>query len=148
MSRCKVLLCGLFFLSACSSDVFLVHTGNMPPEEKIEKVKVGQTQSQVEEILGSPSAVSTLDSNEWIYMSSTLKKVAFFKPKIMDRNILAIRFDKNGTVTDIAKLDKESGRQISIDTDKTESEGHKIGFFKKYFGGVGTYMPIGPSKEK
>ena len=22
-----------------------------------------------------------------------------------------------------------------------------VGFFKKYFGGVGAYMPIGPSKE-
>jgi len=148
MSRYKIFLClFLFFVSACSSDVFLMHTGNMPSDEKIEQVKTGQTQDTVRDILGSPSSVSSLDDNEWIYMSSTLKKVAFFTPKVVNRDVLAIRFDKNGKVSQVVRLDENNGAKIRPDKEETSSEGHNIGFFKKYFGGVGTFSPIAPSKE-
>ena len=150
MSRYKMFLCGLFllFISACSSDVFLMHTGNMPSDDQINEVKVGQTQDTVRELLGSPSSVSSLDENEWVYMSSTLKKVAFLTPKIMNRDILTIRFDKDGKVQKITRLDEKDGVLINPDKDETQSGGHNPGFFKKYFGGVGTFSPIGPTKEK
>lgn len=147
MSRFYFLFIALF-LSACSSDVFLVHNGNMPTEDKIADVQLGQTKEDVVSILGSPSVVSSLNENEWLYMSSTVRKVAFFEPKILERDILTIQFDKDGKVTKISKLDEQNGKNITIDEEETLSEGHNPGFFKKYFGGVGQYMPIGPSKEK
>ncbi|MBR2300137.1 MAG: outer membrane protein assembly factor BamE [Alphaproteobacteria bacterium] len=147
MSRFYFVFTALF-LSACSSDVFLVHNGNMPSDDKISMVQTGQTKEEVADILGSPSAVSSINENEWIYMSSTLKKVAFFEPKILERDVLTIRFGKNGKVQEISKLDEKNGKNISVDEEETASEGHNPGFFKKYFGGVGQYMPIGPSKEK
>ena len=150
MSRRNLFFYCLFvvFLNACSSDVFLVHNGNMPTGDKVSQIKVGQTMEEVEDILGSPSSVSTLNENEWIYMSSTLKKVAFFTPKVIDRDVLTIRFDNGGTVSKISRLNKDDGKKVKIDSDETQSGGHNPGFFKKYFGGVGTYMPIGPSKEQ
>jgi outer membrane protein assembly factor BamE (lipoprotein component of BamABCDE complex) len=120
----------------------------MPDNDKIAELKKGQTKMQVESLLGSPSAVSTLDNDKWIYMSSTLKKVAFFTPKIVDRDILTVEFDKSGNVVSFSRLNEQNGQELAIDEDKTESGGHNIGFFKKYFGGVGSYMPIGPTKEK
>ena len=150
MSRCNFILTGLMalLLGACSSDVFLVHSGNMPDSDKIAELKVGQTKDEVEALLGTPSAVSTLDNSTWIYMSSTVKKVAFLTPKIIDRDVLTIDFDKKGQVASFSRIDEQSGQDLTIDQDKTESGGHNIGFFKKYFGGVGAYMPVGPSKEK
>ena len=73
----------IFFLSAvlvctaCSSDLFLKHNGNMPEESKVEKISVGQSKAAVQEILGNPSSVTGLSDDHWIYMSSTQKKVAF-----------------------------------------------------------------------
>ncbi len=150
MSRRNLFFYGLFivFLNACSSDVFLVHNGNMPSDDKVAQIQIGQSMEDVEDILGSPSSISTLNENEWIYMSSTLKKVAFFTPKIVDRDVLTIRFDDAGKVSKISKLNEKDGKKVKIDSDETESGGHNPGFFKKYFGGVGQYMPIGPSKEK
>ena len=75
-------------------------------------------------------------------MSSTLKKVAFFKPEEINREVLTISFDDNGKVTQISNYDKEDGSQIEISEQETPTQGHDIGFFKKYFGGVGAYMPI------
>ena len=150
MSRYKLFLYGLFLcvLSACSSDVFLTHTGNMPSDDKIEQIKVGQTQNEVRDLLGSPSSIVSLDENQWIYMSSTLKKVAFLEPKIVDRDVLTINFDNKGKVSKIVRLDETDGSKIKPDKDETASGGHKVGFFKKYFGGVGTFSPLGSSKEK
>lgn len=120
----------------------------MPSDDKIKEVKVGQTQDKVRELLGSPSSVASLDENQWIYMSSTLKKVAFFNPKIVNRDVLTIDFDKNGKVSKIVRLDEKNGADINPDKDETQSGGHNPGFFKKYFGGVGTFSPFGTSKEK
>lgn len=149
MSRFNFVFSLLFisFLSACSSDVFLVHNGNMPADDKIAQVSKGQSRDEVLEILGSPSAVSTLNANEWLYMSSTVRRVAFLKPKILERDVLTISFDESGQVNKITKLDKEAGQSLKIDKDETTSKEHDLGFFKRYFGGVGQYMPIGPSKE-
>ena len=149
MSRFNFVFSLLFisFLSACSSDVFLVHNGNMPTDDKIAQISKGQSRDEVLDILGSPSAVSTLNANEWLYMSSTVRKVAFLKPKILQRDVLTIAFDENGQVNKISKLDKNDGQNLKIDKDETTSNEHDLGFFKRYFGGVGQYMPIGPSKE-
>ena len=34
------------------------------------------------------------------------------------------------------------GKEIKVSTDKTETLGHNPGFFRKYFGGVGQFMPF------
>ena len=142
----------MFFLSlllmptsGCANDTFLVHNGNMPSSEKTSEIKQGQTMSEVESVLGSPSAVTSFDGKTWIYMSSTLKKVAFFKPKEINREILAISFNDNGKVSEIQNYDLQDGRQISIDQTETPIAGSRVGFFRKYFGGVGAYLPIAPS---
>jgi outer membrane protein assembly factor BamE (lipoprotein component of BamABCDE complex) len=134
-------------LSACSQDLFLVHNGNMPAAEKVALVRVGQSKSDVAGILGSPSSTTAFGDENWIYMSSTVKKMAFFQPEELERDLLEIKFDSNGKVTEIVKLDQSDGRNLTIDSEQTATVGHKIGFFQKYFGGVGTYMPVAPTKE-
>ena len=147
MSIRKLVLLSFISLSlgACSSDIFLTHNGNMPSQEKIAQVKAGQSRAEVQQILGSPSSVTSFDGNTWIYMSSTLKKVAFFEPQEVNRDVLAITFDNQNKVEKITTYDKADGRDIAIDQTATPTPGHKIGFFRKYFGGVGAYMPISPS---
>lgn len=142
----------MFFLSmlalaasGCSADTFLVHNGNMPSADKVSMVKQGQTKNEVESILGSPSAVTSFDEKTWIYMSSTLEKIAFFTPQEKDREILTITFNAEGKVAEIKNYDLSSGKNISIDTAKTPVSGTKVGFFRRYFGGVGAYLPIAPS---
>ena len=81
------------FSSACSSDLFITHNGNMPSNERIAQIRVGQSKSEILNILGSPSSVVSLDRNQWIYMSSDIKRVAFFAPKEVDRDVLTIQFN-------------------------------------------------------
>lgn len=138
----------IFFLftivlcTACSSDLFIEHNGNMPEQSRVDQLRLGQSKQQVLDILGSPSAKTGLSDDHWIYMSSTVRRVAFLRPTELDREILAITFDDN-KVSKIETRTLEDGNNISIDTDETSAADRDDGFFKKYFGGVGTYMPFG-----
>ena len=139
MSIRKIFLTGLcLVLGACSSDLFLVHNGNMPSQERIEEVAY---------ILGSPSLKTGLNDDNWIYMSSTTKKVAFLNGKEIERDILALTF-KDDTLTKIEKFDLSDANDIAIDKDETKQTEENVGFFRKYFGGVGQYQMFGKGDEK
>jgi len=145
MSTRKHILLNLFILmlAACSSDVFVSHCGNMPTQERIAQLQKGQTKDEVLDLLGTPSNIVSLDQNTWIYMSSDIKKVAFLKPVELDRDVLTVRFNQYNQVDEIVRLNKQQGREVAVNTDKTESYGNRPGFFEKYFGGVGQFMPFG-----
>ena len=143
MSIRKILFISMLFLtSACSSDLFLVHNGNMPAQEKVDEIRLGQSKQDVMNILGAPSLTTGLSDDHWIYMASTTKKVAFFRPEELERKVLAISFDNN-QISKIEKLNLADGNKLPIDTDTTQTTEQEQGFFRKYFGGVGTYMPFG-----
>ena len=134
-------------ISACSSDIFISHCGNMPSDERISQLQKGQTKDEVRALLGTPSSVVTLDQNTWVYMSSEIKKVAFFKPQEVDRDVLTIRFNQYNQVAEIERLNKEQGKKIAVSEKATETAGSKPGFFEKYFGGVGQFMPFGTGSK-
>ena len=129
-------------LSACSSDLFLTHNGNMPSNERIAQLKLGDTKEQVVKILGAPSSVVSFDKDTWIYMSSSIRRLAFMEPEEVSRDVLTIEFNNEGRISNIERLTKADGKDVAINTDKTESLGHEPGFFEKYFGGVGGYSPF------
>ena len=148
MSTNKIIL-GLLYcaaLSACSTakqnEWFVSHNGNMPSEERIAKITTGSTKNDVLQILGAPSAVISFDENTWIYMSSDIKRIAFAKPEEINRDILRLRFNNDEKVTEITRLDENSGKELSPCRDETEVKGENLGFFRKYFGGVGQYNPM------
>ena len=134
------------FLASCSSaktnEWFVSHNGNMPSEERIAQIKKGTSQEDVVQILGAPSAIISFDTNTWLYMSSDIKRVAFFEPEEVDRKILKITFNNSGKVARVDRLTKADGADITPSKDKTEVRGQEVGFFRRYFGGVGQYNPF------
>ena len=129
-------------VAACSSDTFIHHNGNMPSEERISELRRGMSEEDVLSLLGAPSSVVSLDKNTWIYMSCDVKKVAFFKPEEIDRDILKIRFNENGKVIAVNRLSKAHGTEVVLSEDKTETLGQDPGLLQKTFGTLGTYSPF------
>ena len=144
MSINKMFLLGIVFcLAACNNSLFISHTGNMPSEDKVKMVFKGQSKNDVLNLLGSPSNIVSFDQNTWIYMSSDIKKVAFMAPKEINRDVLVIKFNRDGNVSSIDKLGQEQGQVLTVEKEQTPNHEQKIGFFRKYFGGVGQYLPFG-----
>lgn len=139
-------LTSVLLLSACSTDIFNQTEGNIPSKSDILEIKQGMSQDDVRNLLGSPSAISSLDHRTWIYMNSTMKRMAFYEPKELERNIVAIEFNPEGKVVKLIELTKENGKDIVVSKDETPVMGTEQTFMEKYFGGVG-YMPIEPTKE-
>ena len=77
-------------------------------------------------------------------MNSTIKRMAFFTPEELERNVVAIEFSPDGKVKKLIQLTKENGKDIVISKDSTPVMGTDPTFMEKYFGGVG-YLPIEPT---
>jgi outer membrane protein assembly factor BamE (lipoprotein component of BamABCDE complex) len=137
----------VLFITGCSTDYFNQTDGNMPAKADILALKRGMNQDEVRQLLGSPSAVSSLDHRTWLYVSTTMKRLAFFKPEEIDRNVVAVTFNLDGKVDKILQLTKENGKNIAIASEETPVLGTDEGFFRKYFGGVGSFMPVQATKE-
>lgn len=135
-----------FILGACSSEYFVQTEGNMPSKDDIMQIKRGMSQDEVRKLMGSPSVISSLDHRTWIYMNSTMKRMAFFKPEELERNVVAVEFNHDGQVQKVVQLTKENGKDIAVSSSETPVMGSEESFMEKYFGGVG-YMPIQPTKE-
>lgn len=136
------------FTTSCSSDLFITHNGNLPINEKIAQVEIGQSKEKVKSILGAPSTIISFDKNTWIYMSADIKKVAFFMPEEVSRDVLTIRFNNSDKVNEITRLTKENGKIIEVSEDATQTPGHTPGFFTKFFGGTTKYAPMAPSSPR
>lgn len=143
----STIVAALLFMSGCSTDYFNQTEGNMPPQRDISSLKRGMTQDEVRRILGSPSVVSSLDHRSWIYMNSTMKRVAFFKPEEVERNVVTVEFDLDGKVEKVIQLTKDNGVEVVVAKDETPVMSNEEGFMQKYFGGVGQFIPVQPTKS-
>lgn len=139
-------------LSACSAERqnewFVTHTGNMPATERTARIEIGASKDEVVNTLGLPSSVNVFDQNSWVYMSSDVKKLAFFAPEEVDRSILRITFNSADEVSKIETLSLADGANLAPEKTQTEVKGQRPGFFKKYFGGVGQYTPFSGKGNK
>ncbi len=95
------------------------------------------TRSTVLARLGSPSTKSIFDDNTWIYMSATRERMAYFKPKVSERTVTAIRFGEDNTVAEILNYDQEDGEVVSYASTETPTRGRELGLLEQIFGTLG-----------
>ncbi|MDA0902357.1 MAG: outer membrane protein assembly factor BamE [Proteobacteria bacterium] len=88
--------------------------------------------------MGSPTLVSNLDSEElWVYFSEDVRKVMFFKPKILDRKIMTVSFDKTNIVKEVSNYGLKDQKEVNFVADYTEVKSHKKSFWSRIFKNVG-----------
>ena len=101
-------------------------------------IKAGvDTRATVSAKLGSPSQVSTFDKDVWFYMSAKSEKYAFYRPRTTQREITAIRFDKEQKVAEVKTLNLKDGFQIAYDKRETPTRGRELTVLEQLLGNVG-----------
>src|ERR1700754_3997845 len=88
--------------------------GNTPPEDKLSQVAPGMSRDQVIQILGSPSTVATFTDQAWYYIGQRTEDYAFYKPKVIERQVVVIQFDDLGQVAGVKKIEMEDGKPIEM----------------------------------
>ena len=128
-------------LAACSPKV---DTGGYIVESDLKsQVSQGQSKEEVRQKLGSPSAQSSFGPETWYYIANRKEATGFFKPEVVQQDVLRIEFDQAGTVASIETYDKDDARQFDIVKRTTPTEGHRMGFIEQAVGNIGRFNAPG-----
>jgi outer membrane protein assembly factor BamE (lipoprotein component of BamABCDE complex) len=132
-------------LAGCAAEINA--RGNLPPDDKLAQVTPGITRDQVMQILGSPSTVATFSDQAWYYIGQRTEDYAFYKPKVMERQVVVVQFDNDGRVAEVKRLDKEDGKPIEMVARTTPSVSRDLSLMQQIFGNLGKSpaMPSGSS---
>ena len=131
----------LFALFACSASEHV--DGQLPNPEKLSAVKVGvHSRDDVAKLIGSPSTIPLFDDDNWYYIKRITQQVAFFEPVLLDQKVVAIVFDKKGTVAEIAFYHEEDGHNITMVERLTPTQGRKLSVWEQLLSNFGR-MPGG-----
>lgn len=136
-----VLIGGL--VAGCSP--VIDYRGYLPKGEDIQKIRSGMSKTEVEALLGSPSTTATINTSgdSYYYISSTVENIAFFAPKVTDREILAVRFDTEDRVQKFAHYGLEDGKIINFISRETPTRGKELGILQQLFQNLGRFDPGG-----
>ncbi len=120
--------------------------GYVVDQQSLDLVPVGSSREQVLLALGSPSTTATFDNEVFYYISQTRKRpVAFMNAKLVDQRILAVYFNKDGRVDNIANYGLKDGKVFDFISRTTPTYGRDQNFLAQMLSGVGN---IGQSTAK
>ncbi len=127
--------CAALLLQACSPSV-TVH-GYIPEAEDLELIEPGvDTVLTVEERIGRPSSTGVLRDSDWFYVQTTISRLTYNPPEVTDRRVVAISFDEEGVVDDVAEYGLEDGRIVALNPRTTETAGARVGLLQQIFGNL------------
>jgi outer membrane protein assembly factor BamE (lipoprotein component of BamABCDE complex) len=135
--RCAgvALICFGLAATGCSPTV-QVH-GYVPSTADLSRIRPGfDDTGSVEEILGRPSSNGVLRDSAWYYVQSTVQNFTWHAPEVIDRRVIAINFNQNGTVREVRRYGLEDGRIIDLETRTTEPGGREMGMLEQLFGNL------------
>lgn len=139
--------CAVLAVSGCKTADALKPTskftqGYVIDEEALELVPPGSSREQVLLALGTPSTTATFDNEAFYYISQTrVRPVAFMNARVVDRQILAVYFDQEGKVTNIAKYGLEDGRVVNFLSRTTPTGGRETSFLGQMLSGLASGAP-------
>jgi len=109
----------------------------------LNQIREGMAKSEVEAIMGSPSTTASvnLQGDSYYYISSVTSQRSFLEPTEQNREVIAIRFDRNDQVTSVGQYGLEDGRVINILDRKTPVVGQEFNLIRELLSGRGG--PVG-----
>jgi outer membrane protein assembly factor BamE (lipoprotein component of BamABCDE complex) len=134
---------GGLMLTGCALSI-RDHRGYVMDEELTKAIQVGtDNKASVEKTLGRPTFAGTFESNDWYYLGRDTRTFAFRNAKVIDQNVLHIRFDQAGNVAAIDTSDEKLIAAIDPNDDKTPTLGREKSFFDELFGNIGSIRQPG-----
>ena len=132
------ILTSAILLGGCQGRIDV--NGNMPDSGRVLQIQPGtQSKQQVAEILGTPSTVSTFQDNTWYYIGRKTETFAFFRPEVIDQQVLVVKFDDTDTVSDMNVYGVEDGQIIDPVSRTTPTSGQELTILQQIFGNLGKF---------
>ena len=120
IARIATILLVLTSLSACSA-TFRNH-GYVPNESALREITVGRdTRDTVETMIGRPATSGVEGEDAWYYVQEQVRHFAWRAPRTTNRQLVAVSFAPNGTVSNIERFGLERGRVVPLSRRVTET---------------------------
>ena len=133
-------------LGLAGCDAIVDQRGFAATPGSVEKLEAGsQSREDVIRLIGSPSSVATFNPNVWYYISQKQETYAFFKPKILDQNVIQLTFNESGRLQNIKNYDMSSAEDITMVSRITPTAGKELTILEQILGNVGRFS--GPRQQ-
>ena len=135
----------LVVLNGCQPSIH--NQGKKIDDDELSQIQKGvNTKSDVLQILGSPSIVSSFADNKWYYVYKQTKTRAFLKPDVLEQDVVTIEFGPNEVISNIKILDEKKGKEVEYVDRVTPTAGHSASFLNQVFGDFGRVAKKDDSK--
>ncbi|WP_312526059.1 outer membrane protein assembly factor BamE [Paracoccus sp. (in: a-proteobacteria)] len=112
--------------------------GYVPPQNDLALVQVGKTsQSELDSLIGRPSAQGVLTGSTWYYVGSRWDYFGAREPREVERRVVAISFNEQGVVQDVATYGLDHGRVIELSRRVTDSGIANVSIVRQLMGSIG-----------
>lgn len=114
--------------------------------EKGDFKQIIQGQSGKEDVaavLGTPSTTSDFGQEVWYYIALKKERQAFFAPKVVHQDIVAVTFDEDGHVDAISRFNTKDKKEVVMVGKTTPAEGQKLGVIEQFLGNLGRFNSPG-----
>jgi len=117
-------------LSACSA-TFRNH-GYVPDESALQALTPGiDTRDTVETRIGRPATSGVERDDAWYYVQSRVRNYAYRAPKFEERQLVAVSFAADGTVSNIERFGIERGRVVTLSRRVTQTSIRDFGLVQQ-----------------
>ncbi len=122
-------------LAACSA-TYRNH-GYAPTEQELAEISVGESRDSVAEKIGQPTAAGVVNETGWYYVESRFESYAYRAPQEIERQVVAITFDRGGRVRNIERFGLQDGEVIALNRRVTDSNIEGVSFIRQLLGNLG-----------
>lgn len=134
-------LAGLALALAAGCSPQMRFHGYAPSDLDLAEIQVGRdTREAVAERLGRPGMVGVLEGSDWFYVQSDWRHEHWRAPVEVDRQVVAISFDRNDRVSNIQRFGLEDGEVVVLSSRITDM-GPQPGLLQQVFRVFGVFNP-------
>jgi len=139
--RRALLVASLIVLGAATACAPRVDTrGNAVHIEDVAAIEPGVfTRELVLNKLGSPSSSANFGNDVWYYISERTETTAFFEPEVVQRQVVAIKFNEHGVVKTVDVLDEKNAEKVEPVDRVTPTAGNSVGMLDQLLSNLGRF---------
>jgi len=116
-------------------------------DRSVDSIEKGVTsQTNIRDNFGSPTNISNINNQAYYYIYSRFVTESYRGPEEVDRKVLAIYFDKDKTVRDVAVYGLEDGIIVPIVARTTKTQGSELTALQQIFGNLGRFGDGSPTE--
>jgi outer membrane protein assembly factor BamE (lipoprotein component of BamABCDE complex) len=130
------LVMALFAATLAGCGAQIDRHGHVFMDVDLAQVQPGMSKEQVANALGSPDTTSSIGGDAYYYISTTQKSYSFFKPWEIDRKVVAVYFDGQATVQNVAQYGLKDGIVVKYAKDETPARGKDLSVLEQILGNI------------